>query len=193
VTVDSHAIKRAISEILVAVGEDPSRDGLAKTPERVAELYEDLFQGVGVDPVTVLTTARKVDSTPEERGDLVALRDIAFYSMCEHHLLPFSGQASVVYQPGQEILGLSTLATLIDVVAKRPQLQERIGEMVVGALVSSGVAKGALVMISAQHGCVSYRGPKQHLTTVTIAAEGSLADGPARHEALLLVGGEDWV
>jgi len=192
VIVDSEALKRAVYEILVAVGEDPERDGLANTPSRVAELYADLFSGVGVDPLSVLEHARKVDTQPGERGELVALKDLAFYSLCEHHLLPFDGHASVVYQPGTGILGLGTLATLVEVVARRPQLQERIGEMVVQALVSSGIAKGALVVLSAKQGCVSYRGPKQHLTTVTVAAEGSLTEGPARHEALLLVGGEDW-
>lgn len=192
VIVDSDAIKRAIHDIVVAVGEDPTREGLVKTPDRVAELYAELFQGVGVDPVSVLEAARKVASEPDERGELVALRDISFSSVCEHHLLPFHGTASVVYQPGGGILGLSTLATLVDVVSKRPQLQERIGEMVAAALFSSGIAKGALVMLSAVHGCVSYRGPKQHLTTVTVATEGSLSTGQARHEALLLVGGEDW-
>lgn len=189
---DSEAIKRAIHDIVVAIGEDPTREGLQKTPERVAELYAELFSGVGVDPVTVVEAARKVSTEPGERGDLVALRDVVFSSLCEHHLLPFQGRASVVYQPGEGILGLSTIANLVEVVAKRPQLQERIGEMVAQALVSSGIAEGALVLVSAEHGCVSFRGPRQHLTTVTVATEGSLASGQARHEALLLVGGEDW-
>ena len=118
------------------------------------------------------------------------MRDIAFSSLCEHHLLPFEGHASVVYQPGEKILGLGTIVTLVEVVAKRPQLQERVGEMIVQALVDSGVASGALVMISAVHGCVAYRGPKQRVTTVSVAAGGSLESGHARHDALLLVGGE---
>lgn len=189
---DSEAIKRAIHDIVVAIGEDPTREGLQKTPERVAELYAELFSGVGVDPVTVVEAARKVSTEPGERGDLVALRDVVFSSLCEHHLLPFHGRASVVYQPGEGILGLSTIANLVEIVAARPQLQERIGEMVAQALVSSGIAEGALVLVSAEHGCVSFRGPRQHLTTVTVATEGSLASGQARHEALLLVGGEDW-
>ena len=189
---DSEAIRKAVAEILVAVGEDPSREGLVTTPERVAELFADLYSGVGVDPVSVLRDAKDVPASESERGQLVALRDISFISLCEHHLLPFDGQASVVYEPGSSIVGLGTLATLVEVTARRPQLQERVGEMVARALVSSGVATGALVMVSAIHGCVAYRGPKQRLTTVTIAAEGTLAEGSKRPEALLLAGGEDW-
>lgn len=189
---DSEAIRKAVADILVAVGEDPSREGLVTTPERVAELFADLYSGVGVDPVSVLRDAKDVPASESERGQLVALRDISFISLCEHHLLPFDGQASVVYEPGSSIVGLGTLATLVEVTARRPQLQERVGEMVARALVSSGVATGALVMVSAIHGCVAYRGPKQRLTTVTIAAEGTLAEGSKRHEALLLAGGEDW-
>ena len=192
VIVDNAALRQAVSDILLAVGEDPTRDGLVDTPARVAELFEELYSGVGVDPVSVLREAQEVQSTPEERGELVALRDIGFYSLCEHHLLPFEGVASVAYKPGNGILGLGTIARLVEVTAKRPQLQERLGEMVVNALVDSGIASGALVVISAKHGCVAYRGPKQSLTTVSVASAGDLAAGPSRHEALLLVGGEDW-
>lgn len=189
-TVDSESIQRSIREVLVAVGEDPERPGLSQTPQRVAELYQDLFSGVGVDPVSVLQEARDVPSEPHERGELVAMRDIAFSSLCEHHLLPFEGHASVVYQPAEKILGLGTIVTLVELIAKRPQLQERVGEMVVRALVDSGVAAGALAVVEAVHGCVAYRGPKQRVTTVSVAAAGSLESGPARHDALALVGGE---
>jgi len=191
VIVDNETIQRAIHDILVAVGDDPSREGLLATPQRVAELYGELFSGVGRDPVSVLVDAREVASEPGERGDLVAMRDIAFSSLCEHHLLPFEGHASVVYQPGDKILGLGTIATLVEVISRRPQLQERVGEMIVQALVSSGVAAGALAVISAVHGCVAYRGPRQRVTTVTVATAGTLESGSARNEALLVVGGED--
>jgi GTP cyclohydrolase I len=192
VIVDSEAIKRATHDILVAVGEDPNRDGLIGTPDRVATLLEELYSGVGVDPMSVISEAAQVITTPEERGDRVALRDISFSSVCEHHLLPFSGVASVVYQPGEGLLGLSTIARLVEVVSRRPQIQERLGDMVAKTLVASGIATGALVLISAIHGCVVHRGPRQQVTTVTVAAEGTLKQGPDRHEALLLVGGEDW-
>jgi len=189
--VDSQAISRAIRDILIAVGEDPSREGLGSTPDRVAELFTELYAGVGVDPVQVLCNAKPVASSESERGELVALRDIAFHSICEHHLLPFEGSAAVVYAPAGAIVGLGTLATLVEVSAARPQLQERLGEMVARSLVDSGVAAGALVVLSASHGCVRFRGPKQALTTVTVAAAGTLSEGAARHEALLLAGAED--
>jgi len=189
--VDNAVIRQAIHDILVAVGEDPTREGLSSTPDRVAELFGELYSGVGIDPVSVIRNANSVVSDESERGELVALRGIAFHSLCEHHLLPFEGVASVVYQPAQGIVGLGTLATLVEVTAARPQLQERLGEMVAQALMESGVAAGALVLISATHGCVRFRGPKQALTTVTVAAEGTLVSGTGRHEALLLVGGDE--
>ena len=192
VIVDKESLQRAISEILVAVGEDPAREGLQGTPVRVAELIQDLFSGVGVDPLSVLRDAIPVDTNEGERGEMVALRDISFHSLCEHHLLPFEGFASVVYVPAERIIGLGTIAALVEVVARRPQLQERIGEMIVHALVESGVAEGALALVSAVHGCVSYRGPRQKLTTVTVATAGRLSAGDDKHQALLLAGGEDW-
>lgn len=192
VIVDSEALTRAVHDILVAVGEDPERSGLVNTPERVAELFTELYSGVGVDPISVLVDARPVATEDNERGELVAMRDIRFHSLCEHHLLPFDGVVSVVYAPGDRIVGLGTLVSLVEVISRRPQLQERVGEMIVHSLVSSGVALGALALISAVHGCVAYRGPQQKLTTVTVAAEGTLAKGTARHEALMLAGGEDW-
>jgi GTP cyclohydrolase I len=118
--VDSQAISRAVRDILIAVGEDPSREGLGSTPDRVAELFTELYAGVGVDPVQVLRDAKPVASSESERGELVALRDIAFHSICEHHLLPFEGSASVVYAPAGAIVGLGTLATLVEVSAARP-------------------------------------------------------------------------
>lgn len=189
---DKTAVARALGEMLVALGEDPTREGLSATPERVAELYAELYSGVGVDPLDVLSAATPVITDEGERGELVALRDIAFYSLCEHHLLPFDGTVSVVYEPGERIVGLGTLVSLVEVISRRPQLQERVGEMIVQALVSSGVAAGALALVSAVHGCVAYRGPKQKLTTVTVAAQGTLQSGSPRHEALMLAGGEDW-
>jgi len=192
VAVDNEALQRSVFDILVALGEDPTREGLKDTPARVAELYRELYSGVGVDPVSVVLGARPVQSTQAERGDLVALRDISFHSLCEHHLLPFEGFASVVYAPADHIIGLGTIADLVEVVARRPQLQERVGEMIVRALVDSGVARGALALVSATHGCVAYRGPRQKLTTVTVAASGTLAESPGKDQALMLAGGEDW-
>ena len=123
VIVDSEALTRAVHDILVAVGEDPRREGLVNTPERVAELFTELYSGVGVDPVDVLVDARPVATEDNERGELVAMRDISFHSLCEHHLLPFDGVVSVVYAPGDRIVGLGTLVSLVEVISRRPQLQ----------------------------------------------------------------------
>jgi GTP cyclohydrolase I len=188
--VDAKRIESLVTELLVALGEDISRPGLANTPGRVSELYRDLYAGVGVDPASVLTNAPALDSTPDERGDLVALRGIDFTSICEHHLLPFKGTADVVYRPGERLLGLGVLADLVHVCAARPQIQERLGDMVAQALVDSGVARGSLVVLRAEHGCVAHRGPKlQGSETITVAARGSLADAPDYGLAVALVGG----
>jgi GTP cyclohydrolase I len=190
--VDAKRIESLVTELLVALGEDTSRPGLGETPRRVTELYHDLYAGVGVDPATVLAQAPALDSHPDERGDLVALRGIDFTSICEHHLLPFKGKADVVYRPGERLLGLGILADLVHVSAARPQIQERLGDMIAHALVESGVAGGSLVVVRAEHGCVSHRGPKlQGSETVTVAVRGSLADPPDYGMALALVGGAE--
>jgi GTP cyclohydrolase I len=190
--VDAKRIESLVTELLVALGEDISRPGLDKTPGRVSELYRELYAGVGVDPTTVLTKAPSLDSSPDERGDLVALRGISFTSICEHHLLPFRGIADVAYRPGERLLGLGVLADLVHVASARPQIQERLGDMIAQALVDSGVADGSLVVLRAEHGCVAHRGPKLHGSeTVTVAARGSLADAPEYGLALALVGGAE--
>ena len=189
---DAKRIESLVAELLVALGEDTSRPGLNNTPGRVSELYQELYAGVGVDPASVLVDAPALDSTPEERGDLVALRGIDFTSICEHHLLPFRGLADVAYRPGERLLGLGILADLVHLSAARPQIQERLGDMIAQALVDSGVASGSLVVLRAEHGCVAHRGPKlQGSETVTVAARGSLADAPDYALALSLVGGAD--
>jgi GTP cyclohydrolase I len=188
--VDANRIESLVTQLLDALGEDTKRPGLDKTPSRVAELYAELYRGVGVDPAAVIASAPPLDSDQDERGDLVALRGIDFTSICEHHLLPFRGSADVVYRPGTRLLGLGVLAELVQVSAARPQIQERLGDMVVHALVESGVAQGAMAVLRAEHGCVAHRGPKlQGSETVTVAAGGSLAEEPDYSHALLLVGG----
>lgn len=189
---DAKRIESLVTELLVALGEDTSRPGLDKTPSRVSELYRELYAGVGVDPVSVLNSAPALDSTPDERGDFVALRGIDFTSICEHHLLPFRGTADVAYRPGERLIGLGVLSDLVHTVAARPQIQERLGDMVAQALLDSGVAEGSLVVLRAEHGCVSHRGPKLHDSeTVTVAARGSLASSPDYGYALSLVGGAE--
>lgn len=187
---ERNRIEALVSELLVALGEDPTRPGLDKTPQRVAELYSELYRGVSVDPAALLIEAEPLESSPSERGDLVALRGIDFTSICEHHLLPFRGSADVVYRPGSRIVGLGVLADVVHLAAARPHIQERLGDMICDALVSSGVADGAMTVLRAEHGCVSHRGPKlQGSETVTVAARGSLATTPDYTQALNLVGG----
>lgn len=189
---DDLDLRDAVAAVLRALGEDPTREELADTPERVAQLFRELYRGVGVDPVSVLEDARALSDSADQFGDLVALRGIQFSSICEHHLLPFRGVADVAYTPDQRLVGLGVLAELVDIAAARPQLQERLGDMVADALVRSGVASGALVVIRAEHGCVQHRGPKlADSETVTLASAGTLSDPAARREALQAMGQRD--
>ena len=187
--IDSGRIEAAVAEILAAIGEDPSRDGLARTPERVAAMAAELFAGIGVDPATPLRQAQGFDGSAERFGELVAIRGIAFRSVCEHHLLPFRGTASVVYRPGERIVGLGALAEVVEIAAARPQLQERLTEQIADAIEQGLSPRGVLVSLEATHGCVSDRGPRQERAeTVTLAARGEFADPAGRAEAIVLLG-----
>ncbi|MDR9434761.1 GTP cyclohydrolase I FolE [Pontimonas sp.] len=189
VVVDDKKLQRAVNDLLEAVGEDLGRPGLQGTPERVSELFQELYRGVGVDPVALLQDASPLAEAKDQVGDFVALRGIAFSSICEHHLLPFRGVADVGYQPADTLVGLGILADLVDIVASRPQMQERLGDMVADALVQSGVAAGSVVVIRGEHGCVQHRGPKlAESETITVASAGSLSDPAARREALVSMG-----
>ncbi|GAA1061982.1 MULTISPECIES: GTP cyclohydrolase I [Agromyces] len=190
--VDADRIERAVRELLLAIGEDPERPGLERTPQRVAEAYADYFSGVGADPLVHLAdtvasgdTAAGVPAT----SDAVVLRDLAFRSVCEHHLLPFIGTAHVAYLPGERLVGLGRIPAVIDTIASRPQLQERIAEEVADALVAGLDPRGVLVVIDAVHGCVTARGARQERSsTVTIASRGELAEPAARAEIIALIG-----
>ena len=182
--VDLESIKRAVRTILKAVGEDPDRSGLLDTPRRVAKMYAEMFSGLQQDP------ARHLRITfPEEYNELVLVKDISFSSMCEHHLLPFSGVAHVGYIPQGRVTGLSKLARVVDEVAHRPQVQERmtqtIADMIENELATSGVA----VMVQAEHSCMSIRGVKKHgSSTVTSAFRGIFKTSLAsRSEVLSLM------
>jgi GTP cyclohydrolase I len=188
--IDRARIEAAVAEILAAIGEDAQRPGLLTTPERVAESYAEFFAGVGVDPAPLLSDELSMQSDPGERGELVLLRDIALRSICEHHLLPFTGVAHVAYLPAERIVGLGSIARVVETVASRPQLQERLGEDVVAALDQALHPHGVLVVIDARHGCVGARGPRQaESTTVTVASSGSLTDPVRRAEVMALIGG----
>ena len=184
--IDTARIEAAVAEILAAIGEDPARPGLVSTPSRVAEAYGEFFAGLGVDPLEPLA-----DTVPSDgRGELVLVRDIEFRSVCEHHLLPFLGVAHVAYLPGDRIVGLGRLARVVEILAARPQLQERLGDEIADALTAGLAPRGVLVVLDAVHGCVTMRGSRQtRSSTVTIAARGALADPVERAEVIALIGG----
>ncbi|WP_130177304.1 GTP cyclohydrolase I [Cryobacterium sp. SO1] len=185
--VDQPRIEAAVAEILAAIGEDPGRPGLATTPHRVAAAYAEFFAGLGQDPLDHLR-----DTVPvgDRTGELVLLRDIEFRSVCEHHLLPFLGTAHLAYLPGDRIVGLGKLANVVETLAARPQLQERLTEEIADALETGLAPRGTLVVLDASHGCVTTRGPRQtHSSTVTMASRGDLALPVARSEIIALIGG----
>ncbi|WP_286278583.1 GTP cyclohydrolase I [Naasia aerilata] len=176
--VDRARVRAAVAELLTALGEDPTRPELADTPARVADAYSELFAGVGVDASEILAQ----DALPigDAATELIALRGIPFRSMCEHHLLPFSGVASVAYLPADRLAGLGRIARAVDVVASRPQMQERMSEQLASAVEDGLGARGVLVVLSASHGCLWARGTRTvGADAVTLASRGELAD-PAR-------------
>jgi GTP cyclohydrolase I len=184
---DLEAIKDAVRTILKAVGEDPDRPGLLETPRRVAHMYAEMFSGLSLDP------ARHLKVTfPEQYDEIVLIRDITFTSMCEHHLLPFTGVAHVAYIPNGKVTGLSKIARVVEEVSRKPQVQERmtqtIAEMVNKHLSTSGVA----VVISAEHSCMSIRGVrKPGSRTITSALRGEFKDNHlTRSELMSLINGK---
>jgi GTP cyclohydrolase I len=185
--VDRPRVERAVREFLLAVGEDPDRPGLAETPARVARAAVEMYGGLHEDPATVLD--RTFDLGHEE---LVLVKDIPFYSTCEHHLVPFHGVAHVGYIPSADgvVTGLSKLARLVDAFARRPQVQERLTTQVVDSLVSSLRPLGAIVVVECEHLCMSMRGVrKPGAKTITSAVRGQLRLPAARAEALSLIMG----
>jgi GTP cyclohydrolase I len=187
-TVDQGRVEAAVAELLAAIGEDVTRPGLKRTPKRVAEAYAEYFSGLGVDPVAVLREG--VDAAGDgERGDLVLLRGLEFRSMCEHHLLPFRGLAHVGYLPAGKVVGLGRLGSVVEILAARPQLQERLGEQIASALDEGLAPRGVIVVLEAEHDCVAARDARQmNSSTVTIASRGALSDPVARTEAMTLIG-----
>ena len=163
--VDLPRIERAVKEILAAVGEDPSREGLLETPARVARMYAEMFAGLKVDPRQHL---QKVFT--EEYDEVVLVRDISFCSMCEHHLLPFMGHAHVAYVPDGKVVGLSKLARVVEVVSRRPQVQERMTEDIAQMLGEELGAKGVAVVIEATHTCMTIRGIKKPGSSMVTSA-----------------------
>ncbi|MHB1491023.1 GTP cyclohydrolase 1 [mine drainage metagenome] len=182
---DAARVEAAIRELLLAVGEDPDREGLRDTPARVARAYAETFAGLRQDPADVLSTVFDIG-----HQEMVLVKDIEVYSTCEHHLVPFHGVAHVGYIPSSDgrITGLSKLARLVDIYARRPQVQERLTSQVADALVEHLNPRGVIVVIECEHLCMSMRGVrKPGSRTVTSAVRGQMRDGTTRAEAMSLI------
>ncbi|MBP6997252.1 MAG: GTP cyclohydrolase I FolE [Phycicoccus sp.] len=185
--VDQARAEAAVRELLFAIGEDPDREGLLDTPGRVARACVELYAGLRQDPAEILATTFSID-----HSELIIVRDIELYSTCEHHLLPFHGVAHVGYIPAEDgrVTGLSKLARLVDVFAKRPQVQERITTQIADALVEQLNVQGVIVVVEAEHLCMSMRGVrKPGARTITSAVRGQLRDPATRAEAMTLLTG----
>src|SRR5882724_1144878 len=154
--VDLKRLAAAVREILLAVGEDPEREGLAETPDRVARMYEEMFSGLRKDPAVVLQK-----TFTEKYDEMVLVKNIGFESMCEHHLLPFFGKAHIAYLPNGRIVGLSKLARIVEILSRRPQVQERMTENIADLVINELDAKGVGVVLEAIHTCMSIRGVRK--------------------------------
>ena len=182
---DQARAEAAVRELLIAVGEDPDREGLRDTPARVARAYKELLSGMRLGAEDVLTTTFDIG-----HDEMILVRDIELWSMCEHHLVPFTGVAHIGYIPNDDgrITGLSKLARLVDVYAKRPQVQERLTTQVADALMEILEARGAIVVIEAEHLCMTMRGVKKPgAKTITSAIRGSMHSAATRQEAMSLI------
>jgi GTP cyclohydrolase I len=184
--VDLARIRRAVREILIAVGEDPDREGLVETPDRVARMYAEIFQGLHQDPAVHLNKL-----FTQKYDEMVLVRDIQFESTCEHHLLPFVGKVHVAYIPDGKVVGLSKIPRMVDVLARRPQLQERLTEEIADLLMGQLGAKGVAVVVEATHSCMTIRGVhKTGSSMVTSALRGICKERPStRAEVLALING----
>lgn len=163
--IDSDAIRRSVEEIIRAIGEDPGREGLAGTPLRIARMYEELFSGLRQDPKEVLATGFE-----EDHKEMVILKNIPFYSMCEHHFLPFHGKAHVGYVPEGRVAGASKLARVVEILARRPQLQERLTSQVADSIMEGLHPDGVAVVVEAEHLCMTMRGVQKPGTIMVTSA-----------------------
>ncbi|AKL94428.1 GTP cyclohydrolase FolE [Clostridium aceticum] len=183
---DKPKIERAIRDILEAIGEDPDREGLIDTPKRIARMYEEIFMGLEADPKEHLD----IYFQDEKHEELVLVKDISFYSSCEHHLVPFYGKAHVGYIPKDgKLTGLSKLARVVDTIARRPQLQERLTSMIADTIVEKLQPQGVIVVVEAEHMCMTMRGVKKPgAKTLTSVVRGVFQkDAKARAEAMALI------
>jgi len=186
IIVDKKMIAEGVRMMLKGVGEDIKRDGLIGTPERVADMYEEIFSGIGIDPAKELGPM-----FDENHDEIILVKDISFYSICEHHLVPFVGKAHIAYAPNKsgKIIGISKLTRVLEIVAKRPQIQERMTTIIANTIMEKIKPRGVMVIIDAEHLCMSMRGVKKPNTlTVTSAVRGLFRDNPAsRAEVLSLI------
>ncbi|WP_137122248.1 GTP cyclohydrolase I FolE [Segeticoccus rhizosphaerae] len=183
--IDVDRAERAIRELLIAVGEDPDRDGLQDTPARVARAYGEMFAGMQQDPAKILATTFEMD-----HDEMILVRDIELYSTCEHHLVPFHGVAHVGYIPNKDgrVTGLSKLARLVDAFARRPQVQERLTSQIADAMVEHLMPQGVIVVLECEHLCMSMRGVRRPGSrTITSTVRGQLRNPATRAEAMGLV------
>ena len=182
--VDEKAITKAVASIITAIGENPAREGLADTPKRVAEMYTELFAGMEMDPIAELKQGYELG-----HREMVILKDIPFYSMCEHHLLPFIGKAHVAYIPSGKVLGLSKVARIVDMYARRLQIQENLSRQIADAVQQVTGALGVAVVIEAKHMCMMMRGvEKQNSSMITSVMLGEFRENAAtRSEFLSLI------
>lgn len=189
--VDRTRIASLVADLLIAIGEDPARPGLVRTPERVADACAEFFAGIEQDPAEPLRHPISVSRgpAPDTAGTgPVLLRGIRFRSMCEHHLLPFRGRAHLAYLPGDEVVGLGALPAVVEILSARPQVQERLGEQIADTLAATLRCRGVLVVLEAVHDCVTARGGRQpDAITTTVAARGDLAGPSARAELIALI------
>ena len=185
-SLDRERVKAAVTELLYAVGEDPAREGLLDTPRRIAEMYEEIFGGLAVDPADYLKVGFEV-----AHDEMVILRNIPFYSMCEHHFLPFHGEAHVGYVPDGRVVGISKLARVVEGFARRPQIQEQLTSQVAEAIMQTLKPDGVAVVVEAEHLCMTMRGVKKPGSRmVTSAMRGDFrVSSVTRAEFLSLVHG----
>ncbi|SDQ63566.1 GTP cyclohydrolase I [Microbacterium sp. cf332] len=191
--VDRERVAALVRDLLEAIGEDPDRPGLKQTPQRVADAYAEFFAGVGADAAEPLAHTISVARGPAPDtlpSGAVMVRGIRFRSVCEHHLLPFAGHAHIAYLPGEQVVGLGALPRVVDTLAARPQVQERLGEQIADTIAGALDARGVLVVLDAAHECVTMRGGRQaDATTVTVAARGAYIEPAARAELIALISG----
>lgn len=178
---DKEKIETAVKMLLEGIGEDPDREGIRETPQRVARMYEEIFGGMQIDASTHLSK-----TFDRESSDIVIEKDIHFYSMCEHHLLPFFGMVHIAYIPNGKVVGLSKLARTVEVFARRPQIQERMTKQIARAVMNNLDAEGVMVMVEAEHMCMSMRGIKKPGSkTITFSALGKFEENTALRQTFL--------